>query len=70
MSTTKLSTIYKMHGIKKKVVRMMKKAPHGRKKKIGIYFIDYNERKGNSKMQPLLTAYWTLLRILEVRFKQ
>jgi len=41
-----------------------------RKKKIGIYFIDYNERKGNSKMQPLLTAYWTLLRILEVRFKQ
>ena len=43
MSTTKLSTIYKMHGIKKKVVRMMKKAPHGRKKKIEDMIIGTKE---------------------------
>ena len=39
-------------------------------KKIGIYYIDYFERKGESKMSPLPTIYWTIYRILAVRFNR
>ena len=39
-----------------------------KKKSIGIYFIDYFERQGESKMDPLPTMYWTLYRIFSVRF--
>ena len=39
-----------------------------KKKNIGIYYIDYFERKGESKMNPLPTMYWTMYRILSVRF--
>ena len=37
-------------------------------KNIGIYYINYYERKGDSKMSPLPTMYWTMYRILSVRF--
>ena len=39
-------------------------------KNIGIYYIDYFERKGESKMSPLPTMYWTMYRILSVRFNR
>ena len=39
-------------------------------KNIGIYYIDYFERKGESKMSPLPTMYWTMYRILSVRFSR
>ncbi len=39
------------------------------KKNIGIYYIDYFERKGESKMRPLPSIYWTAFRILSVRFR-
>jgi len=39
-----------------------------KKKNIGIYYIDYFERKGESKMSPLPTMYWTMYRIFSVRF--
>jgi len=41
-----------------------------KKKSIGIYFINYFERKGESKMDPLSTVYWTMYRILSVRFSR
>ncbi len=37
-------------------------------KKIKVIFIDYRERVGCSTMRPLEGAYWTLKRILKVRF--
>ena len=39
-------------------------------KNIGIYYIDYFERKGESKMSPFPTMYWTMYRILSVRFNR
>ena len=39
-----------------------------KKKSMCIYFIDYFERQGESKMDPLPTMYWTLYRIFSVRF--
>ena len=39
-------------------------------KNIGIYYIDYFERKGESKMSPLPTMYLTIYRILSVRFNR
>ena len=37
-------------------------------KKIFIDYIEYNERLGISKMRPINTAYWTIKRILQVKF--
>jgi glycosyltransferase involved in cell wall biosynthesis len=37
--------------------------------KLKIIYIDYKIRIGKSKMVPLTSAYWTLKRILKVRFK-
>jgi glycosyltransferase involved in cell wall biosynthesis len=36
--------------------------------KVGIQFIEYHERVGQSTMQPLPSAWWTLKRILRTRF--
>lgn len=36
--------------------------------KVENYFIDYHERIGQSTMQPLPSAWWTLKRILRTRF--
>lgn len=36
--------------------------------KVGNRFIDYRERVGQSTMQPLPSAWWTLKRILRTRF--
>lgn len=36
--------------------------------KVHSVFIDYHERIGASKMQPLSSAWWTLKRIIKVRF--
>lgn len=36
--------------------------------KIKFEFIDYHERIGTSTMQPLLSAWWTVKRILRARF--
>jgi len=36
--------------------------------KVGIRFIEYRERIGQSTMQPLPSAWWTLKRILRTRF--
>lgn len=36
--------------------------------KVGIRFIDYRERIGESTMQPLPSAWWTLKRIFRTRF--
>lgn len=36
--------------------------------KVKTLFIDYNERVGESTMKPLQSAWWTLKRILKVRF--
>ncbi|MGD0036168.1 MAG: glycosyltransferase family 2 protein [Bacteroidota bacterium] len=36
--------------------------------KLGIIFIEYKERIGSSTMEPLRSAWWTLRRILNVRF--
>lgn len=38
------------------------------KKRVGVVFIDYRERIGTSTMVPLQSAWWTLKRILGVRF--
>ena len=38
--------------------------------KIKIHFISYHLRLGDSKMNPLPSAWWTLKRILTVRFKR
>ena len=37
-------------------------------KKLKVVFIDYRERLGTSTMRPLQSAWWTLKRILRVRF--
>lgn len=37
--------------------------------KVHVVFIDYHERIGQSKMQPLTSAWWTLKRILQVRLQ-
>lgn len=37
-------------------------------KKLKIVYIDYRERVGTSTMRPLQSAWWTLKRILRVRF--
>ena len=37
-------------------------------KRLSVVFIDYRERVGQSTMQPLPSAWWTLKRILRVRF--
>ncbi len=37
-------------------------------KKLKVVFIDYHERVGQSTMQPLDSAWWTLKRIMNVRF--
>lgn len=36
--------------------------------KVFIIDIDYKERIGNSKLEPIKAAYWTLIRILRARF--
>jgi len=36
--------------------------------KVGNHFIEYRERVGQSTMQPLPSAWWTLKRILRTRF--
>ena len=36
--------------------------------KVGTRFIEYRERVGESTMQPLPSAWWTLKRILRTRF--
>lgn len=38
--------------------------------KVGTRFIEYRERVGQSTMQPLPSAWWTLKRILRTRFTQ
>ena len=38
--------------------------------KVKFTFIDYHERTGQSTMRPLESAYWTLKRILSVRFSK
>jgi len=38
------------------------------KKRVAVVFIDYRERIGSSTMVPLQSAWWTLKRILGVRF--
>ena len=35
--------------------------------KVHSIFIDYHERAGRSKMQPLSSSWWTLRRIISVR---
>jgi len=35
---------------------------------VKIYYIDYHQRLGDSKMNPLPSAYWTAIRILRTRF--
>jgi glycosyltransferase involved in cell wall biosynthesis len=37
-------------------------------KKLKVVYIDYRERIGQTTMQPLQSAWWTLKRILSVRF--
>jgi glycosyltransferase involved in cell wall biosynthesis len=37
-------------------------------KKLAVVYIDYRERVGQSTMRPLESAWWTLKRILKVRF--
>jgi glycosyltransferase involved in cell wall biosynthesis len=37
-------------------------------KKVKVVFIDYRERVGTSTLRPLQSAWWTLRRILSVRF--
>jgi glycosyltransferase involved in cell wall biosynthesis len=37
-------------------------------KRLKVVFIDYRERVGQSTMRPLQSAWWTLKRILKVRF--
>jgi glycosyltransferase involved in cell wall biosynthesis len=37
-------------------------------KKLAVVYIDYRERVGQSTMRPLESAWWTLKRILNVRF--
>ncbi len=37
-------------------------------KKVTTVFINYRERIGESKMQPLISSWWTLKRILKARF--
>ena len=39
------------------------------KKKVKIISINYTERLGQSKLEPLKAAWWTVLRILWARFK-
>ena len=39
------------------------------KKKVKIIAINYTERLGQSKLEPLKAAWWTVLRILWARFK-
>ena len=36
--------------------------------KVCIIDIDYKERIGASKLEPIKAAYWTLIRILRARF--
>jgi glycosyltransferase involved in cell wall biosynthesis len=42
--------------------------PVAMRKRVKEVFIDYGERTGISTMQPLSSAWWTLKRILRVRF--
>jgi hypothetical protein len=37
-------------------------------KKLKVVYIDYRERVGTSTMRPLQSAWWTLRRIIGVRF--
>jgi hypothetical protein len=37
-------------------------------KRVKVVFIDYRERIGASTMRPLQSAWWTLRRIMTVRF--
>ena len=37
-------------------------------KKLKVVYIDYRERVGTSTMRPLQSAWWTLRRIVSVRF--
>jgi hypothetical protein len=38
--------------------------------KIKIINIEYKERIGDSKLEPLKAAWWTVIRILRARFKK
>ena len=42
--------------------------PMARGKKVKVIFIPYDERTGESTLDPLKSAWWTLKRILRVRF--
>ncbi len=42
--------------------------PLARGKKVKVIFIPYDERTGESTLDPLKSAWWTLKRILRVRF--
>jgi hypothetical protein len=37
-------------------------------KRLKVVYIDYRERVGTSTMRPLQSAWWTLRRIIGVRF--
>ncbi|MFH2126163.1 MAG: glycosyltransferase family 2 protein [Pseudomonadota bacterium] len=45
---------------------LLKPMAHG--KKLKVIFIPYDERTGESTLDPLKSAWWTLKRILKVRF--
>lgn len=45
---------------------LLKPMAHG--KKLQTIFIPYDERTGESTLDPLKSAWWTLKRILKVRF--
>jgi glycosyltransferase involved in cell wall biosynthesis len=57
---------YNVDGAALPVELLLKPIRMGRRVK--VVFIDYHERIGRSKMQPLSSAWWTLRRILGVRF--
>ena len=42
--------------------------PLRKRKRVKTVFIDYRERIGESKTQPLVSSWWTLKRILKARF--
>jgi hypothetical protein len=38
--------------------------------KVKVHFIEYRDRIGTPTMRPLQSAWWTLKRILRVRFRR
>jgi hypothetical protein len=43
--------------------------PLAQGRRVGTIFIDYRERVGETTLDPLASAWWTLKRILHCRFK-